>query len=465
MEIMYGATTTSTSTSNATATSYGHHPYSTNNNNQNQNRILSKPPPPPPSRPQPQYSHSQSFPPNPHDVSSSPEKKQKQQQQKEEKQQQQQQQQYSCIPCSVTFSQKSALQAHLSSHIICPHPNCNFTGSKKVVNGHFQSSHGKYSGRGLKNVSIQFPGKGKGKSSSQEQRFKICVGSHPEDIKAWIAERKKKFPTRERVREKREQHKRRREEGRGMESESERNRDSISAAGSGSGSGSGNLNSGIHHQSKKLKVTNEIEVEAKKPSSALGNLVNCYGSSSDEDEEKEELKPSNPLAGTNIASSSDASKDEATAVAVAAAGPPSSSPSSIPISISSFKTKQCRFFLRNGTCKNGDNCTYIHDMSQYENFKAGAEDRKKLQSHRDRARNEARNEMNVITRGKNNASGSSFGGSSVRGGGSGGETLLRKLLQNDIRRERSLALQLLRYVVDCNFLQDQKEVVPECINK
>jgi hypothetical protein len=37
--------------------------------------------------------------------------------------------------------------------------------------------------------------------------------------------------------------------------------------------------------------------------------------------------------------------------------------------------------------------------------------------------------------------------------------LLRKLLQNDIRRERSLTLQLLRYIVDCNYLQEKREVV------
>mmetsp|Transcript_16770 Transcript_16770/g.25098 ORF Transcript_16770/g.25098 Transcript_16770/m.25098 type:complete len:95 (+) Transcript_16770:296-580(+) len=38
-----------------------------------------------------------------------------------------------------------------------------------------------------------------------------------------------------------------------------------------------------------------------------------------------------------------------------------------------------------------------------------------------------------------------------------GQTLLRKLLQNDIRRERSLCLQLLRYIVDCNYLQKKRD--------
>ena len=48
----------------------------------------------------------------------------------------------------------------------------------------------KYSGRGLKTITISGPG-------LPTQRFKICVGNHPDDIKKWIEERKKRFPRRD----------------------------------------------------------------------------------------------------------------------------------------------------------------------------------------------------------------------------------------------------------------------------
>jgi len=36
-------------------------------------------------------------------------------------------------------------------------------------------------------------------------------------------------------------------------------------------------------------------------------------------------------------------------------------------------------------------------------------------------------------------------------------TLLKKLLQNDMHREKMLTLQLLKYIADCNYLQPQRK--------
>jgi hypothetical protein len=315
---------------------------------------------------------------------------------------------YHCEPCSVSFPTKAALDAHSKSHIKCK--KCSFVGSKKVVSAHYKSKHGEYAGRGLKSITLQYPG------SRQVQRFKICVGNHPDDIKAWIEERKKRFPTRERVLQRQEKLKRNREEG-----------------------ALGVSNDGIARESKRLKagvpVNHEKGVKSSDPPfSSISTLVAGYGSSSDEDDtplnKSIPEKPSEECPGVaeeekNSNTNQAHSKDHT----------------------SNYKSKQCRFFLRNGSCKNGDNCTYIHDITQHEAFKANAETRKRKQSQRDRARNEAKREMNLITTGKEQ----------VRGA-KGGQTLLRKLLQNDIRRERSLCLQLLRYIADCNYLQGKREV-------
>ena len=312
---------------------------------------------------------------------------------------------YPCDACSISFPTKSALEAHTNSHIKCK--KCSFTASKKVVGGHYKSKHGEYAGRGLKSVSIQQHG------SRQVSRFKICVGNHPDDIKAWIEERKKRFPTRDRVLKREEKNKRNREEGALGGASGTKRQKTVAAVGDG----------------KKEVATTE------KPSSSISSLIAGYGSSSDEDE-TEAGKKSSPKINEMCREVTNNGPNHATAL--------------VEESASTFKTKPCRFFLRNGSCKNGDNCTYMHDLAQHEEYKDSAESRKQKQSQRDRARNEAKREMNLITTGREQAG-------SSKGGAPGGQTLLRKLLQNDIRRERSLCLQLLRYIADCNYLQEKKE--------
>lgn len=78
-----------------------------------------------------------------------------------------------------------ALESHRKSHVKCN--ACDFEGAPKVVKGHYQAIHGKFSGNGFKTVTVAIPG-------CPVQRFRICVGNRPEDVQKWIAERKKKFP-------------------------------------------------------------------------------------------------------------------------------------------------------------------------------------------------------------------------------------------------------------------------------
>jgi len=99
---------------------------------------------------------------------------------------------YTCSNCNnQQFPNYKALQTHQSTHKTCTYPNCNYTASPKYLSLHYSTNHnGKYSGRGLKAVSIQLPG------TRHQKTFRICVGNHPDDIKLWIEERKKNFPTR-----------------------------------------------------------------------------------------------------------------------------------------------------------------------------------------------------------------------------------------------------------------------------
>ena len=170
--------------------------------------------------------------------------------------------QHHCETCSVSFPNQKALQAHLNSHIKCS--KCSFTASKKVVSAHYKANHGEYAGRGLKTISIQIPG------NRSIQKFKICIGNHPDDIQAWIEERKKRFPTRDNLKKKMDKCKRNREEG---------------------AVGFGAARNGNDDDGKKQRLNGDavaaiaiVEEKSDLPVSSISNLIAGYGSSSDEDE-------------------------------------------------------------------------------------------------------------------------------------------------------------------------------------
>jgi hypothetical protein len=94
---------------------------------------------------------------------------------------------YFCEPCEKTFKTTASYEAHLKSHEACKHPGCNFNASKKVVIAHFHSSHGQYNGSGYKTIDVE------------GQKFRVLLGTSPEEVEQWRAERKSKFPTEKRA--------------------------------------------------------------------------------------------------------------------------------------------------------------------------------------------------------------------------------------------------------------------------
>ena len=92
-----------------------------------------------------------------------------------------------CAPCTKTFPNAQALEKHLSTHIMCSETGCSFSGTRKVVNVHFEKVHGEYSGQGLKDIEIE------------GQTFQVLVGDSPDDIMKWRMERRKNWPSRGRI--------------------------------------------------------------------------------------------------------------------------------------------------------------------------------------------------------------------------------------------------------------------------
>jgi hypothetical protein len=229
--------------------------------------------------------------------------------------------------------------------------------------------HGKFAGGGFKTVTIAVPG-------CRVQRFRICVGNNPEDVQKWIQDRRRRFPRR---------------------------------------------------QPKKEDDSNKEDES--KPPPALGSLLAGYGSSSSDSDEVENTEADNTIqesqgreeksidstrmstVDTNMKDSMTTTVERQTPLVEANAVDPRPA---------HCKTRPCRYFMRNGSCRNGDACNFSHERNTRP---AGANSSKLY--------------------GKKQKSTSS-------------NTLLRKLLENDARREATLSLQLLQYIVDSNYLQNDE---------
>mmetsp|Transcript_22776 Transcript_22776/g.34516 ORF Transcript_22776/g.34516 Transcript_22776/m.34516 type:complete len:316 (-) Transcript_22776:118-1065(-) len=147
------------------------------------------------------------------------------------------------------------------------------------------------------------------------------------------------------------------------------------------------------------------------PSGAFNSLLDGYGSSSSENDdegskEKAQAQQENDERPTkdSVASSSRDNKHA-------------------PSFDNNSPTRLCRFFARNGKCRKGNSCSFLHES---------------LTSDRvDISRSNHR-----LTSRRKTASTSS--------------SLLQKLLRTDAQRESYLTIQLLKYLVNCNFLQEQR---------
>lgn len=222
---------------------------------------------------------------------------------------------------------------------------------------HYQANHGKFSRSGFKTVTVAIPG-------CRVQRYRICVGNRPEDIQKWIADRKKRFPRQEKQKE--------------------------------------SMTSEIADK-KPQTVSANAEDDA-----GLSSLLAGYGSSSEsEDENAKKTKEKEETIQEMI-------PDAATP------DPDTKDVNNINESMSRPKvTRLCRFFMKKGSCMNGDACRFSHDRNNVQQLPGGNTRKRK------------------------------------RGQSSSNDNLLRKLLSNDMERESSLATQLLGYIVDCSFFEGE----------
>jgi hypothetical protein len=90
---------------------------------------------------------------------------------------------YYCESCDKEFTNQGSYDAHCANHEQCRHPDCTFSGTKRVVIAHYHSKHGQFSGSGFKVIEVE------------GQKFRVLLGTSPEEVEQWREERRKKFPT------------------------------------------------------------------------------------------------------------------------------------------------------------------------------------------------------------------------------------------------------------------------------
>jgi hypothetical protein len=169
----------------------------------------------------------------------------------------------------------------------------------------------------------------------------------------------------------------------------------------------------------------------------LSSLLAGYDSSSSQEDGEVSSKPKENLKnGSNGASQS--SPEAANANEEATTNTTHSQQKSQPKRI-------CKYYQR-GRCRHGTNCNFLHTEPSTEQKQKA----RLSQSERDKARNAYERELHIL--------GLSTPSHKNRYDKSGAKvinntSLLHKLLQRDKEREWRMTLQLLRYIVDCDYFQ------------
>lgn len=172
----------------------------------------------------------------------------------------------------------------------------------------------------------------------------------------------------------------------------------------------------------------------------LSSLLEGYGSSSsDDDDDDDEVNPK--VEAVNMPAVPPTAAVAPSADAETTAPSSSSEPPGGGGQVLHYRTRPCRFFARNGNCRNGDTCNFSHDRSQQK------------QQQQQQGPSSIRDHDAPPLAKKQRTTGELVASTSS---GNAKASLLQKLLANDMKREAILTLQILDYIVGSSFLQEQE---------
>lgn len=298
-----------------------------------------------------------------------------------------------------------------------------------------QVNSGNNSGNGYQKVTVAIPG-------CKPQSFTVCVGNDPKDVRKWIQERRANYPTKARIRLK-EQQKQATDKAITYITPSASFPQTTHAA---------------NNIANSLNALSETSSHQKK--TVLGSLLAGYDSSSstgsNDEKEKDDnhespfhhspFPPTERTTGTiNVTVTGENLKASNTSIEFPASY----------LSNTHLK-KTCRYFLR-GKCLRGKECAFLHGdtvRTAFTEAASEAEVRPKSVDNRitKRSIEEQQQPENDNKQGTHQEKKKARRPPRTT---CTSNTLLRKMLENDIKREACITLQLLRYIVQSNFFDDQ----------
>lgn len=276
----------------------------------------------------------------------------------------------------------------------------------------------KYAGHGLKTITVSAPG-------MRPQKFRICVGNHPDDVKEWIEERKRRFPKQ-------------------MNStvEGGERREDKEVVGSEVPS------------RKRMRDDHDGDEGGVKEKKEISNNENA------DDDHGGCSKWANIGGLSSLLAGYDSSSSSTSTLRYTA----TTTTSMTETTITEMPPKRiCRHYRR-GNCRLGASCKFLHSTDPIIIPATGVgtnchstrrqKNNGQLQSERDKARGRRDEEMRALGLAlspRGNRNGKAIDNTS----------LLHKLLRRDKEREHQLTLQLLRYIVDSDLFQAGDEDVAD----
>ncbi|KAF9958029.1 hypothetical protein BGZ65_001714 [Modicella reniformis] len=342
---------------------------------------------------------------------------------------------YHCDTCDVTFHEETKLKIHIAAHRSCP--ECQYSASPSLVSEHYKLTHGSKknelvamaasssaststgtaaTGAPASTASSILSMQRSGHPPNTNQKPKPVINpdllhplaptlNTPEEIAAWIAQRRKAWPTEANVQKKEQERQEMIAKGQIVEEPSRRSH--------GKDKRTRNSSYRDHKGGQQPATASEAEgVSAKKartegsasPSAANGESLVAYASStetsSEEDDDDNEVM--------------DPVRD-----AVTSKDPTVMGKILLPSDSVTRPKKPCKYFLR-GNCTRGNNCTYSHDPS----FTNKIQKTNPALSKKDLFRSRP--------------------------------SLLQMLLSGEIKEEKNKLLEAMRYIVENNFFEKQQ---------
>ncbi|XP_053692486.1 FMR1-interacting protein NUFIP1 [Sabethes cyaneus] len=357
-----------------------------------------------------------------------------------------------CEACDMNCNSEQELKAHLAAHQRCEVPGCQYAGHPKAMKRHWRLAHDE---------------------AKLLEKAQVQSKQSPEEIASWREERRKRFPTKENIERRRQAQQERFKRGERIEENKNRfpNRPESDYRQTNSRRGRGRFGAGNRRSRKKneteskeptdsdsednsshvpFKGTSELKNYKPKPVNAL-SLLGAYGSDSENDSDEEDEKSDNKTVSE--------SNDEVTPTKAEDQTKPFN-PESIPISDEEPVEEEKH--LSEGEIES-DSSANEDEPAEESNIKKNQSDAESEQKAVEPSSPKRRTRVRKRRHGNDpeQPTGSTTASKLARVERpildyrklrqTRQNTMLEKLLEPDIRHERNVLLQCVRFVVENKF--------------